>query len=109
MSTEQKLQEINHTLSANTKAITELTLAVQALTLNREHDKKMTSILGNKVDSLQTSVYGCTESKVTGLLTKMDRVEQIEDSRKWNLRAIWVAVIGILAGIVKDMTGWGGS
>ena len=40
-----------------------------------------------------------------GITTRLDRVEQREKSRQWTLRAIVVAVLGIIGKIVSDLFG----
>lgn len=107
MSTEAHLQEVTKQLKANAEAINQLALKVQELVLTRKHDYKLNEILGGKVEDLETVVFGRTERNITGLTTKLDRVETIEESRRWNLRAIWAVVLGIMASILKDMLGIG--
>lgn len=38
-----------------------------------------------------------------GLLTKMDRIEQTEEDRKWHFRAIWGSVAAVAAKLAYDM------
>ena len=41
--------------------------------------------------------------KNTGLMTRLDRIEQTIKSWDWNLKAIWTAIIGIVAKALYDL------
>jgi len=39
----------------------------------------------------------------TGLDTRVDRIEQVEKGRKWNLRVVWGAIVGLCGRIAYDV------
>src|SRR5258707_10744196 len=53
----------------------------------KRHDDLM---IGNGVDKV-------------GLMTKVDRIEQILKSWDWHLKALWTAIIGFVAKLVYDL------
>lgn len=38
-----------------------------------------------------------------GMLTKIDRQEQVEEGRRWHFRVIWTAIVAMMFKIVHDL------
>lgn len=69
--------------------------AIIRTTINQISDSQLNT--NNKLDKIAESIVG--NGKI-GLTTRLDRIEQIERGRKWLLRTVGVAVIGLLAKMV---------
>jgi hypothetical protein len=59
-------------------------------------------VLAEKLDNLADVVKKIDETingnGNPGMKVRLDRLEQIEDGRRWNLRTIWGALVAILVG-----------
>ena len=38
-----------------------------------------------------------------GIITRMDRIEQVAKTRSWNLRIIWTAIVGLITKLFYDI------
>ena len=60
-------------------------------------------VLCTKVDKIMSYLEG--QNGTPGMKIRMDRLEQAESRRSWTVRAVLVAVLGLLTKVVVDVVG----
>jgi hypothetical protein len=88
--TRQTNKEIYDRLRSVETKITKLCATVENVNVNQ------TALLKKHEETL----YG---NGKPGLNTRIDRIEQIEQNRKWSLRVLWSAMVGVFARIGYDL------
>jgi hypothetical protein len=78
------------------KKIGTLEVAVGSLT---ENIKISHTTMQNLLEKHNDSLYGDGNGKV-GMNVRVDRLEQIEDNRKWHLRALWGSIVAAVLKIL---------
>lgn len=76
-----------------------LALNTTALEINNERLQN----LKESVDKHATILYGSEDNGRPGLITRIAKVEQAEAERKWTLRSVTLAFIGLSAKFIWDM------
>lgn len=79
--------------------------------LDRRFDQ-IEDMLGQKLeritettDKMENAIMGLGDQSNPGIIVRIDRLEQLEDSRKWSLRAAWGAIIVIAVRVVASLFG----
>lgn len=88
------------------KAIHELEIRLnQSLTNNTialEVNNERLQNLKEAVDRHATVLYGHEENDHPGLITRIAKIEQADTERKWSLRTVVMAFVGLAGKIVYD-------
>ena len=93
-----KLEDISKELSDLRKKVEEghlkisESLAVISETL--KHKAEKFERIEQVLDDLEASLYGKGDN-LTGLITRLDRLEQGESRRTWHLGVLWTAVVAL--------------
>jgi hypothetical protein len=75
-----------------------LALNTTALEVNNERLQN----LKDAVERHATLLYGHEENDHPGLITRIAKLEQIDNERTWTLRSIGVALLGVIGKFVYD-------
>ncbi len=76
----------------------ELGAAGQPGNLSKSMEKISTSLL-----DLSEIMSGSGDPDKPGLLTRIDRLEQSESSRRWHIRALWTSLLGGMVAAVLTL------
>ena len=88
------------------KAVHEVELhlnkSIAKVTTALEVNNERLQNLKESVDNHGTILYGAEENDHPGLTTRMAKIEQTETERKWTLRSVLVAFIGVVSKVAYD-------
>ena len=91
------LEELRHQVEGFDERLRRVEEGVSGLRGNQEQMLSMFQRLLTRHDEL---LNGFQDKP--GLVVKVDRLENIESTRRWHLRALWVAIVGGVAKAVFD-------
>lgn len=100
MQIDKRLQEIEKTLISLDK-----TVATMTVIYTQTHEA-MTTLLGkqaNDIYSINKILNGDAEKNVKGHSERLNNLEEIEETRRWTIKAMWTAILGVFVKIVYDV------
>lgn len=99
MEINKRLQEIEKTLTSLDK-----TIATMTVIYTQTHEA-MTRLLSEQSKIMQThsTLLHGDGVNIKGLLNRIDMLEGIEENRRWTIKAMWTAIIGVIVKIVYDV------
>lgn len=75
--------------------ITEIKLQLGRVVSHMESERDSRTIANEKISDIHGFLFGSTSHPVSVSL-RLDRLEQIQENRKWFMRAIGTGVIGLI-------------
>lgn len=102
-SLEKEAREGNQTLHGLELKIQEVKLLLEG---NHQEHTAMERRMDNRAQVLETTIFGNGGGNL-GMKTRVDRLEQTEETRTWSLRALWLGMIGVISRVIYDLIGKG--
>lgn len=100
MQIDKRLQEIEKTLVQLDKTIATMTVIY---TQTHETMTKLMSDQAERLYVINKILNGDAEKNIKGHAERINNLEEIEESRRWTIKAMWGALLGVAIKIIYDI------